>query len=89
MPPKDPIDEAAEATFPASDAPPFSGAHAGPPADHGPHVLIEVPPASADAAYFRAALARFDGRVALTFADAAGDDFARALPDADVVVTAG
>ena len=50
------------------------------------HVLIDLPPDSADVAYFRAALARFDGRVALTFADAAGDDFARALPDADVVV---
>ena len=50
------------------------------------HVLIDLPPDAADVAYFRAALARFDGRVALTFADAAGDDFARALPDADVVV---
>jgi len=50
------------------------------------YVLIDLPPDSGDVAYFRAALARFDGRVALTFADASGDDFARALPDADVVV---
>jgi D-2-hydroxyacid dehydrogenase (NADP+) len=86
VPPKDPVDEAAEETFPASDAPSFSGAHAGPPADRSTHVLIDLPPDAADVAYFRAALARFDGRVALTFADAAGDDFARALPDAEVVV---
>jgi phosphoglycerate dehydrogenase-like enzyme len=50
-------------------------------------VLVEVVPDSADAGHFRGALARFDGRVAVTFA--AGDDFARALPDADVVVTGG
>jgi phosphoglycerate dehydrogenase-like enzyme len=50
------------------------------------HVLIDLPPGAADADYFRAALGRFDGRVAVTFADAAGDGFARALPDADVVV---
>src|SRR3954468_4074785 len=87
MPTKDPVDEAAEATFPASDAPPFSGAHAGIPADSGLSVLIDLPPESADAARFRGALARFDGRVALTFADAATPDFARALPDAEVVVT--
>ena len=52
-----------------------------------PNVLIDLPPDSADVAYFRAALARFDGRVALTFADAATPDFARALPEAEVVVT--
>ena len=84
---KDPIDEASEGTFPASDAPPFSGVHAGVPASGGVSVLIEVAPASTDEAYFRSALARFDGRVAVTFA--AGDDFARALPDADVIVTGG
>ncbi len=83
---KDPIDEADEESFPASDAPTFSSAHAGPPADRALHVLIDLPPASADVARFRKALARFDGRVALTFAAASGDDFARALPDADVVV---
>jgi len=85
MLPKDPVDEADEESFPASDAPTFSTAHAGPPAAHV-RILIDLPPDAADVAYFRAALARFDGRVALTFADAAGDDFARALPDADVVV---
>ena len=84
---KDPIDEAVEQTFPASDAPPFSGVHAGLPADRSLRVLVEVAPDSADAGYFRGALARFDGRVAVTFA--AGDDFARALPDADVVVAGG
>jgi phosphoglycerate dehydrogenase-like enzyme len=52
-------------------------------------ILIEAPPDSADAAYFRGALARFEGRVALTFAASEGEDFARALPDADVVVTGG
>ena len=87
MPEKDPIDEAAEQTFPASDAPPFSGAHAGLPMDRSLHVLIEAAPASGDAGYFRSVLARFDGQVAVTFA--AGDDFARALPDADVIVTGG
>ena len=50
-------------------------------------VLIDLPPDSPDAAYFRAALARFEGRVALTFAAgegaADGADFARALADAD------
>jgi phosphoglycerate dehydrogenase-like enzyme len=86
MPGKDPIDEASEATFPASDAPPFSGAHAGGPADQGVSVLIDLPPDSPDAARFRGALAGFDGRVTLTFADAATPDFARALPGADVVV---
>ena len=84
---KDPIDEVVEQTFPASDAPPFSGVHAGMPPDRALQVLIEVAPASADEGYFRSALARFDGRVAVTFA--AGDDFARALPDADVIVTGG
>src|SRR4051794_15318583 len=86
MPGKDPVDEIAEATFPASDAPPFSGAHAGAPADHDVNVLIEAAPGSADAEHFRTALARFDGRVTVTFAGTAGDDFARALPDAQVVV---
>jgi len=86
---RDLVDEVAEATFPASDAPPFSGAHAGAPAGYDVRVLIDVPPGSVDAGYFQTALARFDGRVAVTFADAAGDDFARALPDADVVVTGG
>jgi len=85
MLPKDPVDEADEESFPASDAPTFSTAHAGPPAAHV-RILIDLPPDAADVAYFRAALARFEGRVALTFADAAGEDFARALPDADVVV---
>jgi D-2-hydroxyacid dehydrogenase (NADP+) len=47
-------------------------------------VLIDLPPDSADVRWFRAALARFDGRVTLTFA--VGEDFARALPDAEVVV---
>jgi D-2-hydroxyacid dehydrogenase (NADP+) len=95
MPGKDPVDEVAEATFPASDAPPFSGAHAGVPAapdartPHAVRILIDVAPGSADEGYFQAALARFDGRVAVTFADAVGDDFARALPEADVVVTGG
>ena len=55
--------------------------------DRSLHVLIEATPASGDAGYFRRALARFDGRVAVTFA--AGDDYARALPDADVIVTGG
>jgi D-2-hydroxyacid dehydrogenase (NADP+) len=56
------------------------------------HVLVDLPPDSRDADYFRAALVRFEGRVALTFAagEAAADgaDFARALAGADVVVTA-
>jgi phosphoglycerate dehydrogenase-like enzyme len=86
MAPNDPVDEAGEETFPASDAPTFSTAHAGLPAEDVVHVLIDLPPDSGDVAYFRAALARFDGRVRLTFAAADGDDFARALPEADVVV---
>ncbi|HMF42571.1 MAG TPA: D-2-hydroxyacid dehydrogenase, partial [Polyangia bacterium] len=89
MAPRDPVDEADEETFRASDAPTFSTAHAGSPADHLVRVLVDLPPEAADAGYFRRALARFDGRVALTFADAAGDDFARALPDADVVIAQG
>ncbi len=48
------------------------------------HVLIELPPGSMDAEAYRDALARFDGRIALGFA--AGDDFRRALPEAEVVV---
>jgi phosphoglycerate dehydrogenase-like enzyme len=55
-------------------------------------ILIDLPPDSPDAAYFRAALARFEGRVALTFAAgegvADGADFARALAGADIAVTA-
>ena len=55
-------------------------------------VLIDLPPDSPDAAYFRAALARFEGRVALTFAAGEGAldgaDFARALAGADIAVTA-
>jgi D-2-hydroxyacid dehydrogenase (NADP+) len=86
MPPRDPVDEADEESFPASDAPTFSGAHAGPPGEHPMHVLIDLPPGAADVAYFRAALARFDGRVVLTFADASTADFARALAGADIVV---
>ena len=86
MSPKDPVDEADEESFPASDAPTFSTAHAGLPADHVLRILIDLPPDAADVAYFRTALARFDGRVVLTFAAADGDDFARALADADVVV---
>src|SRR3954454_10141819 len=62
------------------------------PVDDVCHVLIDLPPDSPDAAYFRAALAPFEGRVALTFAAGEGAkdgaDFARALPGADVVVTA-
>jgi len=85
MTPRDPVDEADEETFPASDAPPFSGTHAGTPVDRALHILVAVARASVtDPAPFRAALARFEGRVALTFA--AGDDFERALPDADVIV---
>jgi phosphoglycerate dehydrogenase-like enzyme len=52
-------------------------------------ILVDLPPDSADAAYFRTALARFEGRIALTFAPADGHDFARALPDAEVVVAQG
>ena len=55
-------------------------------------ILIDLPPDSPDAATFRAALARFEGRVALTFAAgegaADGADFARALAGADIAVTA-
>ena len=55
-------------------------------------ILIDLPPDSPDAANFRAALARFEGRVALTFAAgegaADGADFARALAGADIAVTA-
>ena len=85
-PTQDSIDEVGEETFPASDAPPFSGAHAGGPGEHGLRLLIDLPPDSPDVGYFRRALVRFDGHVAVTFADAAGDAFARALPEADVVV---
>jgi len=89
MPPKDPVDEADEETFPASDAPTFSGAHAGPPADQTVvRVLVAISRESVtDAGPFRAALARFGGRVAVTFAS--GDHFARALPEADVVIAQG
>jgi D-2-hydroxyacid dehydrogenase (NADP+) len=89
MPTKDPVDEADEETFPASDAPTFSTAHAGLPSEHHLRILIEAADDSADAAYFRKALARFEGRVALTFAASDGADFARALPDAEIVVTGG
>lgn len=54
---------------------------------HRVHVLVALAPDSADAAAFRATLGRFDGRTALTFA--AGADFERALPDAEVVVAQG
>jgi phosphoglycerate dehydrogenase-like enzyme len=57
------------------------------PAQQVVRILIDLPPDAADVAYFRAALARFDARVILTFAEAATPDFARALPEADVVVT--
>jgi phosphoglycerate dehydrogenase-like enzyme len=83
---QDPIDEVGEETFPASDAPPFSGVLAGPPGDHGLRVLIDLPPESPDVGHFRGALARFDGQVAFMFADAGGEAFAEALPEADVVV---
>ncbi|HXJ21834.1 MAG TPA: D-2-hydroxyacid dehydrogenase [Polyangia bacterium] len=84
MPTKDPIDEADEETFPASDAPAFSGVHAGPPSEGLLRVLIDVQPGSADEQQFRTALAPFEGRVAVTCAR--GDAYARALPEADVVV---
>jgi D-2-hydroxyacid dehydrogenase (NADP+) len=86
VPPKDPVDEADEETFPASDPPPFSGAHAGAPPGHGRlSVLIDIAPGSTDEGHFRTALARFEGRVVVTYAQ--GDAFARALPEAEVVVT--
>jgi len=47
---KDPVDEADEETFPASDAPTFSTAHAGPPPERTLRILIEAPVDSADAA---------------------------------------
>jgi phosphoglycerate dehydrogenase-like enzyme len=86
MPERDPIDEADEESFPASDPPEFTGAIAGVPAGAALRVLVDLPAASADADHFRRALARFDGRVAVTFADADGEDFAGALADAEVVV---
>src|SRR5262245_45385781 len=89
MAPTDPVDEADEESFPASDAPTFSTAHAGVPAAAIVRVLIDVPPDSSDAGYFRTALARLDGRAVVSYADADGEDFARALPDADVVVAGG
>src|SRR5262245_62070388 len=86
MSPTDPVIEADEESFPASDAPTFSTAHAGPPAKQALHLLIGLPPGDPDVDSHRAALARFGSLVVLTFADAAGDDFARALPAADIVV---
>jgi D-2-hydroxyacid dehydrogenase (NADP+) len=47
-------------------------------------ILIALGPDSADAAPFRAALARFGDRIAVAFA--AGPELARALPDAEIVV---
>jgi phosphoglycerate dehydrogenase-like enzyme len=92
MPSKDPVDQTVEQSFPASDPPAFTTTRAGLPADHIFNVLIDVPPDSPDAAYFRSALARFDGRIMVTCAAselaADGADFARALPAADVVVAA-
>jgi phosphoglycerate dehydrogenase-like enzyme len=51
------------------------------------HILINLPTDSPDAARFRTALATFQERVAVTFGT--GDDFAGALPEADVVVAGG
>lgn len=85
---KDPIDDALEQSFPASDPPEFvGGAHAGVPADYPLRVLVDLAPGSGDADRFRAALARFAGRATVSFAT--GDDFARGLPHAEVVVTQG
>ena len=81
---EDPVDEADEETFPASDAPTFSGAHAGTPGHGRLRVLIDVAPGSTDEGDFRKALARFEGRVTVTYAR--GDAFGRALPEAEVVV---
>jgi phosphoglycerate dehydrogenase-like enzyme len=89
MTPKDPVDEADEETFPASDAPTFSTVHAGLPAEHAVRILIEAAADSADASYFRKALVRFEGQIALTFFASDSDDFARALPNAEIVVTGG
>lgn len=50
-------------------------------------VVIALRPDSADAAPFRAALARFGDRIAVAFA--AGPELAGALPDAEVVVAQG
>jgi D-2-hydroxyacid dehydrogenase (NADP+) len=56
-------------------------------------VLIDLPPDSPDVTHYRDALARFEGRVALTFVPgetaADGADFAHALTGADIVVTGG